>query len=164
MCVCVSVWVQGADMFQSKLEALFIQSLNDSVFAVREATINNIRVRHTHTHTQTHTQTHSVCISLHLSVCVVQLIAETFEPQWTVEHLLPKILDQYNKATGYTYRMATLHAIPVGGYSGGLGQLTSPRAQGDRHVCLCAAIVGRHDARADQPVHRTPPQEGAQGD
>jgi serine/threonine-protein phosphatase 2A regulatory subunit A len=73
----------GVDMFQSKLEALFLSSLRDSVHSVREAAINNIRE-----------------------------IAECFGPQWTVEHLMPKIMEQYSQSAGYANRVTTLHVLP----------------------------------------------------
>ena len=56
----------GLEMYQQKLEALFLSSLSDSVHAVRVAAINNI---------------HQIC--------------ETFGQNWTVEHFLPKMTEQY---------------------------------------------------------------------
>merc|ERR550532_338925 len=73
----------GIDMFQSKLEALFLSSLRDSVHSVRQAAI------------------------LHLKE-----IVETFGSQWTVEHLLPKLVDQYAQAPGYANRVTTLSVLP----------------------------------------------------
>merc|ERR1712151_156995 len=52
----------GVEMFQSKLEALFLSSLRDSVHSVRLAAVKNLK-----------------------SIC------ENFGPQWTMDHLLPKI-------------------------------------------------------------------------
>merc|ERR1719388_181715 len=61
----------GVDMFQSKLEALFLSSLRDSVHSVRQAAIQHLRE-----------------------------IAQTFGSQWTVEHLMPKIMEQYSQSIG----------------------------------------------------------------
>jgi serine/threonine-protein phosphatase 2A regulatory subunit A len=73
----------GVDMFQSKLEALFLSSLRDSVHSVRCAAIQNLKE-----------------------------IAETFGSQWTVEHLCPKIMEQYSQSAGYANRVTTLHVLP----------------------------------------------------
>jgi len=73
----------GVDMYQAKLEALFLSSLRDSVHSVRQAAI------------------------MHL-----QSIAETFGTQWTVEHLLPKITEQYVQSAGYASRVTTLQVLP----------------------------------------------------
>jgi len=73
----------GVDMFQSKLEALFLASLRDSVHSVRQAAINHIKE-----------------------------IAEVFGPAWTVEHLLPKLLEQYSQSPGCANRLTTLHVLP----------------------------------------------------
>lgn len=73
----------GVDMFQSKLEALFLSSLRDSVHSVRMAAIGQLKE-----------------------------IAETFGAQWTVEHLLPKIVEQYSQSAGYANRVTTLHVLP----------------------------------------------------
>merc|ERR1712048_1011434 len=62
----------------------FLSSLRDSVHSVRDAAIN-----------------HS------------QEIAQTFGPQWTVDHLLPKIVEQYSQSTGYANRVTTLHILPM---------------------------------------------------
>jgi serine/threonine-protein phosphatase 2A regulatory subunit A len=72
----------GVDMFQSKLEALFLSSLRDSVHSVRQTAI------------------------LHLKE-----ISETFGGMWTVEHLLPKIVEQYSQSAGYANRVTTLHVL-----------------------------------------------------
>lgn len=75
----------GVEMFQSKLEALFLSSLRDSVHSVRHAAI------------------------LHLKDIVA-----TFGPAWTVDHLMPKILEQYSQSVGYANRVTTLMAlVPV---------------------------------------------------
>merc|ERR550532_1548868 len=73
----------GIDMFQSKLEALFLSSLRDSVHAVRQAAIQHLKE-----------------------------IAEAFGSQWTVEHLLPKLMEQYSQASGYANRVTTLSVLP----------------------------------------------------
>jgi serine/threonine-protein phosphatase 2A regulatory subunit A len=73
----------GVDMFQSKLEALFLSSLRDSVHSVRSTAITHLKE-----------------------------IAETFGPQWTVEHLMPKIMEQYSQSAGYANRVTTLHVLP----------------------------------------------------
>jgi len=73
----------GVEMFQSKLEALFLSSLRDSVHSVRQAAIVHLKE-----------------------------IAETFGAQWTVEHLLPKIVEQYSQSAGYANRVTTLHVLP----------------------------------------------------
>jgi len=73
----------GVEMFQSKLEALFLSSLRDSVHSVRQAAI------------------------LHLGE-----ISKTFGAQWTVDHLLPKIVEQYSQSAGYANRVTTLLVLP----------------------------------------------------
>merc|ERR1712157_492085 len=73
----------GVDMFQSKLEPLFLSSLRDSVHSVRQAAI------------------------LHLKE-----IAETFGSRWTVEHLLPKLVEQYSQSSGYANRVTSLQVLP----------------------------------------------------
>lgn len=73
----------GIEMFQSKLEALFISSLKDSVHSVRQAAIRNLNA-----------------------------IATAFGASWTVEHLLPKLVDQYSQSSGYANRVTTLQVLP----------------------------------------------------
>jgi serine/threonine-protein phosphatase 2A regulatory subunit A len=73
----------GVEMFQSKLESLFLASLRDSVHSVRVAGIQNLR-----------------------------LVAECFGASWTVEHLLPKIVEQYSQSAGYANRVTTLSVLP----------------------------------------------------
>lgn len=73
----------GVEMFQSKLEALYLSSLRDSVYSVRLAAIDHLKE-----------------------------IAETFGSQWTVDHLLPKIVEQYSQSAGYANRVTTLHVLP----------------------------------------------------
>merc|ERR1719217_2014140 len=72
----------GAEMFQSKLEALFLSSLRDSVFQVRQMAINEL-----------------------------QSISQTFGAAWTVDHLLPKIIEQYSSSSGYANRVTTIHVL-----------------------------------------------------
>jgi serine/threonine-protein phosphatase 2A regulatory subunit A len=74
----------GVEMFQSKLESLFISSLRDSVYWVRKTAITHLK-----------------------ELCT------TFGSQWTVDHLLPKIVEQYSQAAGYANRMTTLNALPM---------------------------------------------------
>merc|ERR1712007_1350 len=83
--ICEVLSVDGLvhSMFQSKLEALFLSSLRDSVHSVRQAAIVHLKE-----------------------------IAETFGAQWTVEHLLPKIVEQYSQSAGYANRVTTLHVLP----------------------------------------------------
>jgi len=73
----------GVEMFQSKLEALFLSSLRDSVHSVRQAAILNLKD-----------------------------IAETFGSKWTVDHLMPKIMEQYSQSAGYANRVTTLQVLP----------------------------------------------------
>merc|ERR1712014_434050 len=73
----------GVDMFQSKLEALFLSSLRDSVHSVRATAIDNLKE-----------------ITMH------------FGGSWTVEHLLPKLVEQYSQSSGYANRVTTLHVLP----------------------------------------------------
>jgi serine/threonine-protein phosphatase 2A regulatory subunit A len=73
----------GVEMFQSKLETLFLSSLRDSVHSVRQAAIFHLKE-----------------------------IVETFGSQWTVEHLLPKLVEQYSQASGYANRVTTLNVLP----------------------------------------------------
>merc|ERR1719183_970036 len=70
-------------MFQSKLEALFLSSLRDSVHSVRLSAIKNLAE-----------------------------ITKAFGAQWAVENLLPKIVEQYSQSAGYANRVTTLHVLP----------------------------------------------------
>jgi len=72
----------GVEMFQSKLEALYLSSLRDSVHSVRDAATQNMKA-----------------------------IANTFGPAWTVEHLLPKLVEQYSQSSGYASRVTMLHVL-----------------------------------------------------
>jgi len=73
----------GMEMFQSKLETIFLSSLRDSVHSVGQAAIQHLKE-----------------------------IADTFGSQWTVEHLLPKLVEQYSGSVGYANRVTTLHVLP----------------------------------------------------
>jgi len=73
----------GVDMFQSKLEALFLSSLRDSVHSVRDTGIQNL-----------------------------EGIAEAFGAAWTVEHLLPKLTDLYSQSSGYASRVTSINVLP----------------------------------------------------
>jgi len=73
----------GVEVFQAKLENLYLSSLRDSVHSVREAAVQYLKG-----------------------------IADTFGSQWTVEHLLPKLVEQYSQSAGYANRVTTLHVLP----------------------------------------------------
>merc|ERR1712196_228635 len=73
----------GQEMFQTKLESLFISSLSDSVYQVRQAAIKNHRD-----------------------------IAQIFGSTWTQEHLFPKLVEQYSANSGYSHRVTTLQVLP----------------------------------------------------
>eukprot|EP00397_Hematodinium_sp_SG-2012_P010481 GEMP01010596.1.p1 GENE.GEMP01010596.1~~GEMP01010596.1.p1 ORF type:complete len:315 (+),score=54.99 GEMP01010596.1:210-1154(+) len=73
----------GPELFQSKLESLFLSSLNDSVASVRETAIKNLAE-----------------------------IAVDFGSVWSVEHLMPRIVDQYASTAGYSTRLMCLNALP----------------------------------------------------
>jgi len=73
----------GVKVFQTKLETLYLSSLRDSVHSVREAAVQYLKG-----------------------------IADTLGSQWTVEHLLPKLVEQYSQSTGYANRITTLHVLP----------------------------------------------------
>merc|ERR1712007_199671 len=83
--ICEVLSVDGLvhSLLHSMLEALFLSSLRDSVHSVRQAAIVHLKE-----------------------------IAETFGAQWTVEHLLPKIVEQYSQSAGYANRVTTLHVLP----------------------------------------------------
>jgi len=73
----------GPELFQTKLESLFMSSLNDSVHCVRHSAINNLSV-----------------------------ISENFGVTWSLDHLLPKIVEQYSQSTGFANRLTCLSALP----------------------------------------------------
>merc|ERR1712087_928731 len=73
----------GVEVFQAKLENLYLSSLRDSVHSVREAAVQYLKG-----------------------------VADTFGSQWTVEHLLPKLVEQYPQSSGYANRVTTLHVLP----------------------------------------------------
>merc|ERR1712007_36229 len=73
----------GVDMFQIKFEGLLLSSLRDSVHSVRQASILHVRE-----------------------------IVEVFGSTWTVNHLLPKLVEQYSQTSGYANRVTTLELLP----------------------------------------------------
>jgi len=73
----------GVDMFQTKLEGMLLSSLRDSVHSVRHTAIQHLKE-----------------------------IAETFGNQWSVDHLLPKIVEQYSQTAGYANRVTILYVLP----------------------------------------------------
>jgi len=73
----------GVDMFQTKLEGMLLSSLRDSVHSVRHTAIQHLKE-----------------------------IAETFGNQWSVDHLLPKIVEQYSQTAGYAHRVTILYVLP----------------------------------------------------
>ena len=73
----------GKEVYESKLENLFLSFFGDSVSAVREA----------------------------LSVEIEHLV-KLFGEEWTVNHIIPKILSLYSGTNSFTSRIAILHTIP----------------------------------------------------
>ena len=73
----------GAELFQTKLEAIFFNSLGDSVHAVRFAAVENVGV-----------------------------ICGHFGHDWTTSHFLPKIMEQYQTNSGFSTRTTILHSLP----------------------------------------------------
>merc|ERR1712137_1267918 len=73
----------GVEMFQSKLESLFLSSLRDSVHSVREAACTQLKP-----------------------------IVEKSGVSWTLERLLPKLVEQYSCTSGYAIRVTTLCLLP----------------------------------------------------
>lgn len=73
----------GVDLFQSKLEALFLSSSRDSVHSVRQAAVQHM-----------------------------EEICAAFGAAWTIEHLLPKLVEQYSPTGGYANRVTTLGMLP----------------------------------------------------
>merc|ERR1711953_594276 len=65
----------------------FLSSLRDSVHSVRATAIDNLKE-----------------ITMH------------FGGSWTVEHLLPKIVEQYSQSAGYANRVTTLQVLPQVSY------------------------------------------------
>jgi len=72
----------GVDMFQTKLETVFLSSIDDSVFYVRMQAVD-----------------------------VLKKVAKHFGPAWTVDHLLPKILEHYNTNSGFVMRVTVLNTM-----------------------------------------------------
>jgi serine/threonine-protein phosphatase 2A regulatory subunit A len=112
----------GIEMFQSKLESLFLSSLRDSVHAVREAAITHLKE-----------------------------VSETFGAEWTVDHLVPKITEQYSQSAGYANRVTTLNVLPQLSHvmtASQIGQLLLPlliKATKDTvpnvRFCACKTIL-----------------------
>jgi len=77
----------GLDMFESRLESLFLSALIDNVHSVRECAIENI-----------------------------QVLSDNFGAAWTLEHMVPKILNltdkNEGKAASYITRITVLHTLP----------------------------------------------------
>jgi len=73
----------GPELFQAKLEPLFLSSLNDSVHCVR-----------------------------HTAIASLGIISENFGGAWSIEHLLPKILEQHIETAGFSCRLTCLSALP----------------------------------------------------
>ena len=69
-------------MFQSKFETVFLSSIDDSVFYVRMRAVE-----------------------------VLRKVAKIFGSTWTVEHLLPKILEHYNADTGFVMRVTVIRTM-----------------------------------------------------
>jgi serine/threonine-protein phosphatase 2A regulatory subunit A len=72
----------GVEMFQSKLENVFLSSIDDSVFYVRMRAVE-----------------------------VLRKVAKNFGAAWTVDHLLPKILEHYNSESGFVMRVTVLNTM-----------------------------------------------------
>eukprot|EP00931_Biecheleriopsis_adriatica_P049847 TRINITY_DN2883_c0_g1_i1.p1 TRINITY_DN2883_c0_g1~~TRINITY_DN2883_c0_g1_i1.p1 ORF type:complete len:592 (-),score=132.63 TRINITY_DN2883_c0_g1_i1:69-1844(-) len=73
----------GQEFFESKLESIVLSSLRDSVHSVRQAAISKL-----------------------------EDIAKCFGTKWTVDRLLPKLVEQYSTSAGYANRVTTLHVLP----------------------------------------------------
>lgn len=72
----------GVSVFESALEAMYLSGLHDPVHAVREVASQNLKE-----------------------------ITSTFGSRWAVEHLLPKLVEQYSQGAGYVNRVTSLHAL-----------------------------------------------------
>mmetsp|Transcript_12203 Transcript_12203/g.29007 ORF Transcript_12203/g.29007 Transcript_12203/m.29007 type:complete len:590 (+) Transcript_12203:53-1822(+) len=72
----------GTELFQTKLQGLFLGFLADSVHAVRLAAVDN-----------------------------VEPIAKAFGATWTAEHFMPKLLEQNSATQSYLNRLTSLHAL-----------------------------------------------------
>ena len=70
------------EVFQSKFETVFLSSIDDSVFYVRMRAVE-----------------------------VLRKVAKIFGSTWTVEHLLPKILEHYNADTGFVMRVTVIRTM-----------------------------------------------------
>merc|ERR1712190_609936 len=93
----------GPEMFHSKLETMFLNSLSDSVHAVRAASIENISI-----------------------------ICKNFGNEWTINHFLPKITEQYSASSGFSTRLTILHSLP---------QLASVMNPEQIQTLLCAMLM-----------------------
>lgn len=76
----------GKELFEEKgkLGEICIQWLGDCVFSIREAGITNLKK-----------------------------LTEIFGVEWAKRHIVPQIVDMYDKSTNYLLRMTALHAIGV---------------------------------------------------
>jgi serine/threonine-protein phosphatase 2A regulatory subunit A len=72
----------GKALFESKLENLFLSFFGDSVYAIRESLTRQIGV-----------------------------LANIIGEEWTVKHLLPKVLSLYSDNSSYSSRIAILQAL-----------------------------------------------------
>lgn len=74
----------GKDFFgeSSKLGELCISWLGDCVFSIREAAIKNLKY-----------------------------LTEIFELDWSKKHIVPQVMEMYDKSGNYLLRMTSLHAI-----------------------------------------------------
>jgi serine/threonine-protein phosphatase 2A regulatory subunit A len=72
----------GVEVFQSKFETVFLSSIDDSVFYVRMRAVE-----------------------------VLRKVAKTFGSAWTVDHLLPKILEHYTAETGFVMRVTVIRTM-----------------------------------------------------
>jgi serine/threonine-protein phosphatase 2A regulatory subunit A len=72
----------GVEVFQSKFETVFLSSIDDSVFYVRMRAVE-----------------------------VLRKVAKIFGATWTVDHLLPKILEHYNAETGFVMRVTVIRTM-----------------------------------------------------
>jgi serine/threonine-protein phosphatase 2A regulatory subunit A len=75
--------LHGRDFFESKLENLFLSFFGDSVYAVRGALSDQIRV-----------------------------LADFLGDEWTSQHFLQKVLSLYSLSSPYSTRVAILQTLP----------------------------------------------------
>lgn len=76
----------GKDFFEvnKKLRELCISWLGDCVYSIREAAIKNLKA-----------------------------LTEIFGLDWAKEHIVPQVLQMYDRSTNYLLRMTSLHAIGI---------------------------------------------------